>query len=309
LNAAIIGFGKIAKKHLEVLDYLQCNVTSILSRSYNDTLTSSKKFNIQNVYQTIDDVNIKKTDFFLISVSSENNETVLKQYLKFNKPILIEKPATFSSIALERIISKNPQMLSKVMVGVNRRFYSIFHEATNFLKTRHLSIDKVSILAPERYSDITLKKFSKIVQENWMFANSIHCVDLLRFFAGNIKNIDVKSNFEQKYFSATGFSQQEIEFSYISDWKSTKPWNITLFSENIKIIFEPLEEGKIIENNQIIRLIPSQEDKKFKPGFYAQMQHFIANTVLNNSIVPPASDLRDHVLSLKLIEQIFKPRN
>ena len=96
-----------------------------------------------------------------------------------------------------------------------------------------------------------------------------------------------------------------MNFSYSSNWKKQSKWNISLFADDVKIIFEPLENGKIITKNQEIEINPSQEDIKFKPGFYAQISHFLENFVKKSEKKWPASNLEDHKKSIKLIEDIF----
>ena len=57
--------------------------------------------------------------------------------------------------------------------------------------------------------------------------------------------------------------------------------------------------------NKDTQIVPSKEDLKFKPGFYAQISHFLENFVKKNEKKWPGSDLEDHKKSIKLIEDIF----
>jgi len=306
LKATIIGLGYIAEKHIEVLNALNCKITGVYSRNYKKTITKSNSFKIKKVYENLDDIDTSETDFFILAVSAENNEDVLKKLLKFRKPILMEKPATFRSTNLKKIIDKNQDIISRVMVGVNRRFYSVFDYALTFLKDNDKKLNAVFIEAPERFSDIALPKFNKFVKDNWMYANPIHCIDLIRFFVGEIKTMDVNSIPSKYYFSAIGHGSKNIEFTYLSNWKSLGKWSVTLYADDIRINFNPLEVGTIITKNQTQKILPSKEDQQFKPGFYHQMEYFIKNVLGRKKVGHPASDLADHLNTLKLIEKIFK---
>jgi len=138
-----------------------------------------------------------------------------------------------------------------------------------------------------------------------MYSNSIHCIDLLRFFIGNIKEVTSYSNATKFSFNAIGTSNNNINFIYNSNWKSPGNWSVTLYSDEIKIVFSPLEKGCIIEKNSIIDIEPSIEDTKFKPGFYLQLKHFLEHVLRKNEFVWPCSNLEDHKLTLDLIEKFF----
>ena len=139
-----------------------------------------------------------------------------------------------------------------------------------------------------------------------MFANSIHSVDLIRFFGGDVKKIKSDSIPNEFKFQATGICENDIEFCYSSNWNESKIWNITILADDIKIVFEPLEKGKIITKNDEIEIIPSAEDIHFKPGFFSQLSYFLENVVTKNDTTWPGSNLEDHKKSIKLVEDIFK---
>ena len=100
--------------------------------------------------------------------------------------------------------------------------------------------------------------------------------------------------------------ENNIEFSYSSNWNESKIWSITILADDIKIVFEPLEKGKIITNDDEIEIIPSIEDVHFKPGFFSQLSYFLENVVTKNNTPWPGSNLEDHKKSIKLVEDIFK---
>jgi predicted dehydrogenase len=307
MKTVLIGFGDIAEKYLPVLKELNCDVIGVVARNYEKALEKSKKFGITNVFKTIEDIPIDECDFLMNLTSADTIATTLKKIIVWKKPIFTEKPVGFGINEIQELINQNKKFNSNIMVGTNRRFYSIFHQALQFLKEHDKTIESIKIDAPERFSDINQEKFNSKIKENWMFANSIHCIDLIRFFGGDIKKIESNSIVDKYDFNANGICNNNIDFSYSSNWKKQSKWNISIFADEIKIIFEPIETGKIIMKNKDIQIIPSKEDLKFKPGFYAQISHFLENFVKKNEKKWPASDLEDHKKSIKLIEDIFIP--
>ena len=304
MKTVLIGFGDIAEKYLPVLNRLNCEVIGIVTRNFERGLLKSKKFSIPQVYKSIEDIPINECDFLMNLSSADTIEPIMQEIIPKKIPIFTEKPVGFSAEKIQKLIEQNYKFNCPIMVGTNRRFYSIFYQALQFLKEHDKEIETIKIDAPERFSDINKKKFNSEIKKNWMFANSIHCVDLIRFFGGDVKEIETNSNISKYDFNANGICEK-MNFSYSSNWKKQSKWNISLFADDVKIIFEPLENGKIITKNEEIEINPSQQDIKFKPGFYAQISHFLENFVKKSEKKWPASNLEDHKKSIKLIEEIF----
>ena len=57
-----------------------------------------------------------------------------------------------------------------------------------------------------------------------------------------------------------------------------------------------------------IRLHPDWADTTAKPGVYQQDVSFLRSVVSGRPAVPPASDLRDHVATIELVERLRSPR-
>lgn len=305
MKTVLIGFGDIAEKYLPILNELNCEIIGIVTKRFENTLLKSKKFSIPYAYRSIEEIPISECDFLMNLTSADMIEPIMQEIIPKKIPIFTEKPVGFGIDKIQNLIEMNYKFNTPVMVGTNRRFYSIFHQALEFLKQHNKKIESIKIDAPERFSDINREKFNSKIKENWMFANSIHCIDLIRFFGGDVKQIESNSNISEYDFNANGICDNDIDFSYSSNWKKLSKWNISLFAGDIKIIFEPLENGKIITKNQEIHLVPSKEDMKFKPGFYAQISYFLENIVKKHEKKWPGSNLEDHKKSIKLIEDIF----
>ena len=59
-------------------------------------------------------------DGILIASRIESTIAILHESIKYNVPILVEKPISFDSDSLRKIIESAHD---KIMVGYNRRFY------------------------------------------------------------------------------------------------------------------------------------------------------------------------------------------
>ena len=304
MNTVIIGFGDLAPKYVEVLNELNHNIIGVVGRDFENTINKTKMFKL-NTFRTISEIKLEKIDFFTVLVSPENNYNVLNELIPLKKPILIEKPIVFSSKKIDELIELNKNYNTKIMVALNRRFYSVFEKGLKFLKNVKKPIDSIVIEAPERFSDINHPKFSKIVRENWMFSNSVHCVDLIRFFGGDVTEMKINSKTEEFSFSAIGKCQKNIDFIYLSNWKSQDKWSVSLYADNVKILYQPLEKGEIIEGSKKIQISPEKSDIEFKPGVYKQTKFFVENVVLGKDTNISFQNLEEHKKTVQLIEEIF----
>lgn len=304
MKTVLIGFGDIADKHISVLNELGCEIVGIFTRNPKNYIQKQEKFGISKMFQTLDEVKNASCDFYMILTSSENNCNVLKQLIPKKTPIFVEKPVGFSIKEIDQAIQLNEKFNTPIMVGVNRRFYSIFHKALEFLNKQEIKINFINVDAPERFSDINKTKFNENIKKHWMFSNSIHCVDLIRFFCGDVIDITSYSNKEKFSFNAIG-NCKNSSFVYTSNWKSPGNWSITLYAPDIRIVFNPLENGVIYFGDKVLKIEPEQEDIRFKPGFYSQLEVFLDKISNKKELSWPCSDLKDHRKSLELIEKIF----
>lgn len=307
MKVILIGFGLIAPKYTEVLEELGCNISGIITRNYEKTLNKAKEFGIKKVYRSFDEISENDCDFFITLTSPENNESTIKKIIKFGKPILAEKPVAFGSSKMDEIINLKNQYKTKIMVAMNRRFYSNFHYGLKYLEEKDKKLESIVIEAPERFSDINSPIFTDIVRKNWIYCNPIHCIDLIRFFGGNITKIDTNVVKEQFIYTAIGKCSKDVGFTYISNWKTPGSWSVTLYADDVRITYNPLEKGIILKDGNTEAITLSEYDKKFKPGFYHQIKYFIDNCVLSNEKSNwPESDLEDHKKTLELIEKIHQ---
>ena len=120
---------------------------------------------------------------------------------------------------------------------------------------------------------------NKIILNNWIYANSSHTIDLIRFFGGEIKKIhSISSNYQSRnqnnFISSFQFKSGAIG-TYQSFWLSPDSWSVKLYGAGLTVEFKPLEEGIVtLSNFKIKKIKPDIVDIKFKPGFYEQAEYF-----------------------------------
>jgi len=308
LKIGIIGAGNIAEEHLKVLKSIDdFSIFGIVSRTQKKAKKLGKKFGIKKVFNSIDHMmESGQLDGVLILVSADSSFKVAKKVIPYRVPFFLEKPPGLSLDETKKLYNLTKKYITKNMIGLNRRFYSVFDQGLKIIR-KHGKLLGVLIEGHERFW-LLKKKFKNLILKKWIFVNSLHTIDLLRFFGGKIKSI---SKFKKSYKEKKGDQFCSIiEFksgtlgTYISHWHSPGGWSVKLFGEKVTVEFEPLEVASWVDSKFKRRKItPNKYDQKFKPGFYKQMLAF-KKLIRNGQIEWPAQSLKEVIDSTELVKKI-----
>ena len=307
-NIGIIGAGNIANKYLETLKYINnFQVVAIVSRTKSKSKNLAQKYKIKNVYNSINEmIDYGSLDAILVLVSYQSIFEVTKQILSKKIPLLIEKPPGLSLKQSKELSKLSIKFKTKNMVALNRRFYSNFEKGLQIIN-KHGGIENIIIEGHERFWRVK-KRLDEKSQKKWLYANSIHHLDLLRFFGGEISETTIlkKNNIEKngnQFLILLEFKNKSSGF-YFSNWYSPGGWSVKLYGNGITVIFSPLEEGYYIKKNmKMKKILMKSIDKRFKPGFYKQLKVFLYY-LQTNKLHPFAQKLNDVYKTVKLIDKL-----
>ncbi|PPR48334.1 MAG: 4-carboxy-2-hydroxymuconate-6-semialdehyde dehydrogenase [Alphaproteobacteria bacterium MarineAlpha5_Bin8] len=308
LKIALIGAGYIAKKHLEVIKNIKgMKVIAITSRTKKKAEKLSKEFNIKYIFNDYKKlINTIKPDGIMILVSSEEIFTLTQKIIPFNIPIFIEKPLGLNLKETKKLNRLAIKHRLKSIVGFNRRHYSNFETGLNIIKKKGKLLG-ITIEGHERFWKIE-NIISKKNKNSWLYSNSSHVIDLFRYFAGEISSINSYSGSLSKkrldqFSSIIKFKSGTIG-NYIANWYSPSGWSIKLHGEKVLVVFKPLEKGYWVDSNfKKHNIKMSQVDKKYKPGFYNQMQSF-KKMLLTKKLHWPSQSIQDTLKTYTIIDQI-----
>jgi len=237
-------------------------------------------------------------DGILIASKIEHTIKILEESIKYNIPILVEKPVSFDSESLEKILRVAH---NKIMVGYNRRYYrTVKHVRKNVNGKKEFTLSLM--IAPETP---TIRNF---------FDNTSHCIDMLRFIFGEIHLEFVKKIvFEDQVRGvvATFSTEQNDTIQFIGNWGTSDNFSLSTYIGKKKLELKPFEELKIFEGMDVIE--PTEEspirkyipkkletikletiDGKIKPGFYQQAIEFakMIETGTKSQNVPSLMDAK-----------------
>jgi predicted dehydrogenase len=285
-------------------------IAGICNRGNSDLTPLARQFNIEAVFSDWQRMlDVVQPDAVVILVSHFQTVSVTAECLKRGLPCLIEKPAGFTSGETAYLADLAEENNCINMVAVNRRFYSTINAALNAVRLRG-AVMGVMIEAPEKISQIReTSRHSPQLIDQWLVANTIHAIDLFRHIGGEVVEVHALTHAWSEphadSFSTTLRFASGALGTFLAHWQSVPGWRLCIYGEGIQAILSPFEKGELRYADGSTRPLPIDPvDTRFKPGFYNQSQAFVQAIMYGEPLAAPASDLRDAVKTMQLIEQI-----
>lgn len=309
----IVGTGRIAQLHLGVLASMpNVEIVGLTSRTIAKAQNLAKQYGVAVVADDLVQlVEQAKPDGLLILVSADQVYPVTSQAISLGLPLFIEKPAGLNPSETRDLAELANKANVKTMVGYNRRFYSVFRKGIEIIRDRGPLLGLI-VEGHERIAQVRDRGIhSREVLDAWLYANSTHTIDLLRYFGGEISEIraearNIREVGGDQFAAAIRFESGTIG-TYNAHWLSPGGWRVALFGMGVSVEFKPLEAGSWIDASfQHHAIEPDAEDIDNKPGFYGQMEAF-RDLVLDGELRWPGIDLAGACKTMKLASDLVKP--
>ena len=311
LRVAVIGAGNIAQQHLPVLtNHPECEVALLCDASPAVLAETAAKFGIAHTVPALADV-LRRDDIdaVFVMVSVLQMARVGTACLETGIPTFMEKPPGICSADTARLAELQRRVGGLAMVGFNRRFYSSHLQA----RERLLAVGpivSVTVDAHEDLARVSRQKFPPLVVRRWAYANGIHALDLLRFFGGDVTEVDARqTRFENPFpdcISAHLTFERGAHGRAAVDWISPGRHRFEVRSVGIRATSlagfgstEIAARGRDVE-----RLDPDEDDQRFKPGFWKQDSAFLVAVRAGRPPAWPAPSLADAHASMVMIDSI-----
>lgn len=282
IKIAIIGYGNIAKKHIEVFRALGCEIVASSNRSEVNNLKAKNEGRIQKTYTDFHEMlRNEKVDGLLVCASFDQLYHIAKEVIPYKIPVLLEKPAGTSMEEYQELVMLAEKHGTPVQIALNRRHYSVIknaiEDAGGLEKITSVQVEwsekPVYCLQEKGYTE---KQTSQLI-----FGNSIHGLDLLTFIAGEVENADIKVvNFGEPFrwlMNVSGISPRGVLYNFYSSWDSPISWRLTFTAMGRRYVFAPLEKCmRFMDGAKDFDYIePDNFDINFKAGFYGQAKAFL----------------------------------
>lgn len=305
---ALVGYGLIAPKHLEVFRALGCRWTAACDRS-EPGRTAAAAAGIPRVYGGITEMmTAEKPDGVVCCVSFDQSAAAARELIPFRAPILLEKPPGISLGQTQELAAAASRHNTPVLAGFNRRHYSVLRRALERAGGRE-TITSVSVDWSEDPKHL-LRRFTPEQVGHIVFANSLHGIDTLTWLAGAVPEASVQGRSLGEPFrwimSFQGVSERGVAVSFQSNWDAPGGWRLSFCSPGKRFTFAPLETCSVRERGSPGETIiePDEDDRRFKAGFTGQARMFLE--VLASGKVPDDFKLASALPSMELAEKLTR---
>lgn len=312
IRLAIVGFGDIAQQHIKVFRALGADVVAAVNRSSEGRSRAKLIGGIDRTYGDVTSMlEEERLDGILVSASVLSQFDVIRQLIPWGVPLLIEKPPAISladwSILRDQIEVRG----LPVLVGLNRRYFSVYHRALE----RMGGMEAVTSAYVE-WSEDPEKMLSVGHPAQLLallnFANSIHGLDLLVFFAGVFDDVDLWGrNLDQSgqrfrwQMGVRAVTERGVYASFHSNWDVPGRWRLVVDAADIRMVSAPLETAILYRRGRDPEIVESSDtDQIYKPGFYDQASAFLDMIRGRKALGWPAASLREISAGIELAEML-----
>ncbi|HEY1784058.1 MAG TPA: Gfo/Idh/MocA family oxidoreductase, partial [Pirellulales bacterium] len=183
---AIVGYGGIAPKHMEVFRALGCEIVASVNKSPQRREQARLEGGIPATYAALDEMlDRERPDGVICCPTFDQIFPVAKALAPRRIPALLEKPTGVSLAEFNELCALVAEHRAPQMVGLNRRHYSVVNRAVADAGGP-AAVRAVLIDWSEDPAHLRRKGFSDAQISRWVFSNSIHGLDLLTTLAGSV---------------------------------------------------------------------------------------------------------------------------
>ena len=335
VRCAVIGTGHIAREHIPVLQALpEAELVALCDINANAVADASKEFGVAQTFTSLDDLESwGEFDAVYVAVSVLAVAEVAERFIRSGTATFMEKPPGLYSSDTVRLADAVRETGTIAAVGFNRRHYSSTLAGrqalleTGDIVSVTVHADEIGVLLREEQgygknfrSDAT-QKFPPEVAARWMYANSVHGLDLLRFFGGDVaKVIPVRQQYVMPIpdsFSAlleykSGAVGRAIADHFAPPGTGIAPnghryqvrtRNATLTSGSSE---NPTLAGATLvrHGHEPVEFSLTGLDRRLKPGFPGESRAFLQAVQTGNPVSFPSATLDDAVGTMQMLDAI-----
>jgi predicted dehydrogenase len=312
IRVAVVGFGEVALQHIPAFRSLGASVVAAVNRSPRGRRKAEQIGGIERTYtDLLTMVESERPDGILVTTSALSQFEVIRQLLFCDVPLLVEKPPAISFADWTVLSEEIEARRLPVMVGLNRRYYSIYQRALD----RMGGIDAVTSVSVEWSEDpdgMLSAGHPPEVIPVLNFANSIHGLDLLVFFAGILRNeevwgrnLDYSGGRFRWQMGAHGMTNRGVRAGFESNWDVPGRWRLVVDAADMRMVSAPLETAVLLTRGRAPETLePSAEDRRFKPGLHGQASAFLELIREHKFPAWPAASLEEASESMRLAERL-----
>ena len=206
-NWAILGCGSIANDFARDVTQMGGEIYSVANRTYEKAVSFAKKYNINKVYEKIDDLFVdENVDVVYIATPHNKHIEYILRALENNKHVLCEKAITLNSQELSKAVSlanEKKLILAEAMTIYNMPLYNELEKIIKSGELGEFRIAQVNFGSFKEY-DMTNRFFNMDLSGGALLDIGVYALSLVRMFM-DTKNAQIHS---QVKFAETGADEQ-----------------------------------------------------------------------------------------------------
>lgn len=206
-NWAILGCGNIANDFARDMNKMGGKVYSVANRTYEKAVDFAKKYNIEKVYENIDDIfNDENVDIVYIATPHNKHIEYILKALRNGKHVLCEKAITLNSDELNKAVNlayEKKLILAEAMTIYNMPIYNELEKIINSGKLGNFRLAQVNFGSFKEY-DMTNRFFNMDLAGGALLDIGVYALSCVRMFMTEYPD-DIKS---QVKFAVTGADEQ-----------------------------------------------------------------------------------------------------
>lgn len=206
-NWAILGCGSIANDFARDVTRMGGEIYSVANRTYEKAVSFAKKYNINKVYEKIDDLFAdKNVDIIYIATPHNKHIEYILRALENNKHVLCEKAITLNSQELSKAVSlanEKKLILAEAMTIYNMPLYNELEKIIKSGELGEFRLAQVNFGSFKEY-DMTNRFFNMNLAGGALLDIGVYALSLVRMFM-DTKNAQIHS---QVKFAETGADEQ-----------------------------------------------------------------------------------------------------
>lgn len=277
----LIGYGRIAPKHLEAFRALRCEFVACCNRSEAGRARAQSEGGIPRVYADIDDMLVaERPDGVVCTASLDQVYAAAMKILPHRIPTLLEKPPGTSLAEWRELCRLAEHYGTPVTVGLNRPYYGVLQKALADAGGVE-AVTSVTLDWSEDPQHGLNRGLTRSQVHRLVFANSLHGLHLLTTLAGDLPDPQIVTRDLGEPFrrimSLQGVSSRGTAAAFYSTWDAPAPWRLVFHARGRRYCLAPLESCTVQTYGQkeLGTIEPDDVDCRFKPGFYRQSEAFL----------------------------------
>lgn len=306
-KVGVIGLGSIANSvYLPILaERKDVEISVLMCRTEATMRTVAAKFGVRKICFSIDEFTELGLDCAFVLTPKDTHATYIIPLLEKNIDIFSEKPMATTLTEASRMTEVAEKKNRILMVGFNRRYAPVYVKAREVFKDESPDV-------------CFLEKNRPGTEYRATFENSIHMVDLMRWYCGECREVQAHAQFDDPYYETNLTAQFKFSGGALGLLLANRTggqWmeRAEMCGGGKTVIVESPERVRVLDSKREVSVATTPlamgwADVKENLGFRAQVAAFFESVRTRKQPLTSASEsLKTHVLMDRVLRAASLP--